>query len=76
MVMHNYYLSTIKRLLGASFVGWVQEKQDKYLKIIVKKQVLTVPFDQGKEITNQSYKKLIQDILQAYGYGEQIQESL
>lgn len=62
--IHNYYLSQIKKLLRASFVGWVQEKEDKYLKIVINKQSIPVPFDKGKIITEDSYKKFIKDIIE------------
>ena len=65
--IHNQYLSAIKRLLGASFVGWVQEKNKKYLKVTVKKQDIFLPFEGGDLITEDSYKKLIKDIIESYG---------
>lgn len=72
--IHNQYLSAIKRLLGASFVGWVQEKNKKYLKVTVKKQDIFLPFEGGELITEESYKKLIKDIINNYNGGAEIQE--
>lgn len=74
--IHNQYLSAIKRLLGASFVGWVQEKDKKYLRVVVKKQEILFPFEGGEMITEDSYKELIKDIIGIYNGGETIQESV
>ena len=65
--IHNQYLSAIKKLLGASFVGWEQEKNKKQLKITVKKNNIYLPFEGGDLITEDSYKKLIKDIIGSYG---------
>ena len=73
--MHNQYLNSIKRLLGASFVGWEQEKNKKQLKITVKKNNIYLPFEGGDLITEDSYKKLIKDIIKSYG-GDAIRESV
>lgn len=71
--IHNQYLSAIKRLLGASFVGWEQEKNKKQLKITVKKNNIYLPFEGGELITEDSYKQLIKDIIESYG-GDTIRE--
>ena len=71
--VHNQYLNTIKKLLGASFVGWEQEKNKKQLKITVKKNNIYLPFQGGDLITEDSYKKLIKDIIESYG-GTEIRE--
>ena len=71
--IHNQYLSAIKKLLGASFVGWEQEKNNKQLKITVKKNNIYLPFQGGDLITEDSYKKLIKDIIESYG-GTEIRE--
>ena len=71
--VHNYYLNIIKRLLGASFVGWVNEKDKKYLKVTINKQNITLPFEGGDIISEDSYKDLIKNI---YGHGNKMQESL
>lgn len=73
--IHNYYLTTIKKMLGASFVGWVQDRNGKYLKITVKGNTTNLPFQGGEIIGEESYRKLINDILKSFGYGgEEIQE--
>ena len=72
--IHNQYLSAIKRLLGASFVGWVQEKNKKYLKVTVKKQDIFLPFEGGEMITEESYKVLIKNIINSYNGGTEIRE--
>lgn len=74
--IHSQYLSAIKRLLGASFVGWIQEKDKKYLKVTVKKQDILLPFEDGKSITAESYEVLIKDIINSYGGGEAVQEPI
>ena len=71
--IHNQYLNAIKKLLGASFVGWEQEKNNKQLKITVKKNNIYLPFQGGDLITEDSYKKLIKDIIESYG-GTEIRE--
>ena len=71
--VHNQYLNAIKKLLGASFVGWEQEKNNKQLKITVKKNNIYLPFQGGDLITEDSYKKLIKDIIESYG-GTEIRE--
>ena len=73
--VHNQYLNAIKKLLGASFVGWEQEKNKKQLKITVKKNNIYLPFEGGDLITEDSYKKLIKDIIESYG-GDTIRESV
>ena len=72
--IHNQYLSAIKKLLGASFVGWVQEKSKKYLRVVVKKQDIFLPFEGGEMITEDSYKDLIQNIINSYNGGTEIRE--
>ena len=66
--IHNFYLTTIKGLLGASFVGWEQVKNEKQLKIIIGKKQFYLPFDSGKDITEDSYKDVIHTL--TYGTGE------
>jgi len=73
--IHSQYLSAIKRLLGASFVGWIQERDKKYLKVTVKKQDIILPFEGGALITEDSYKDLIQNIINSYN-GKEIQEPI
>lgn len=74
--VHNHYLNTIKRLLGASFVGWVNEKDKKYLKVTINKQNIMLPFEGGAIISEDSYKDLIKNILGQYGHGNKMQEPL
>ena len=74
--IHNHYLNTIKRLLGASFVGWVNEKDKKYLKVTINKQSIILPFEGGDIISEQSYKDLIKNIVGQYGHGNTMQEPL
>jgi hypothetical protein len=64
---HNRYLSAIRRLLGASFVGWVKEKEEKYLRIVINKKEIRLPFKGGDLITEESYKNLIKELLNSYG---------
>lgn len=75
-VLHNYYLTTIKRMLNASFVAWVTEKDKKYLSVKIKGQNLSVPFEGGDIITEKAYQDLINNILKQYGVGDEIQEAL
>jgi len=71
---HNLYLDAIKKLLSASFVGWVQEKDKKSLRIVINKKELFLPFEGGEIITEESYKKLITDIINNHNGRETIQE--
>jgi hypothetical protein len=73
-VMHNYYLNIIKKLLRASFVGWVTDKQGKYLKIVVNKNTMALPFEGGDIIGEESYKNLIREIIKSHG--NEIQEAV
>lgn len=73
-LVHNHYLTQIKRLLGASFVGWVQEKKSKHLKIVINKREMILPFEGGDIIGEDSYRELIKNIIQ--NAGGQIQEPL
>lgn len=59
---HNYYLSIIKRLLGASFVGWVEEKESKQLRIRVKGKETLLPLQNG-EIGEETYRDLIKNLI-------------
>jgi predicted transcriptional regulator len=59
---HSTYLNHIKKLLSASFVGWEQIKDKKQLKIVLKEGVFILPFEEGKIITEDTYKDLIQNI--------------
>lgn len=72
--IHNYYLSVIKKLLRASFVGWVTDRQGKYLKIVVNKNAMALPFEGGDIIGEESYRKLIREIIKSHG--NEIQETV
>ena len=74
--IHNHYLNIIKRLLRASFVGWVNDKDKKYLKVNINNQNITLPFEGGDIISEESYKDLIKNILGQYGHGNTMQEPL
>jgi hypothetical protein len=75
-VVHNYYLNIIKKLMGASFVSWVQDREGKYLKIIVDKKPIPLPLQGGDLIGEDTYKKLINEIIKIYGGGNTIQETV
>jgi hypothetical protein len=70
--IHSHYLTVIKRLLQASFVGWVREEDKKYLQINIDNQKFSIAFD-GDQITENDYTQLIQNILE---YGRKVQESV
>lgn len=73
---HNTYLDAIKKLLSASFVGWVQEKDKKSLRVIINKKELFLPFEGGNLITEESYKQLIKDIINTNNGRETVQEPI
>jgi c-di-AMP phosphodiesterase-like protein len=59
---HSYYLNIIKRILKANFVGWVEEKDKKYLKVTIKNQKIPlIPFE--GEIRHETYNQFIKDLL-------------
>lgn len=66
-IEHNYYLNLIKKLLKASFVGWVKDKENKYLKIVINKNTISLPFEGGDIIGKESYINLINDIIKSHG---------
>ena len=59
---HNFCLNLIKRMLGASFVGWITEKDKKTLMVKVQGNSHPLPLD-GGEITEETYRKLIFEII-------------
>lgn len=59
---HSKYLSLIKRILKADFVGWVNEKNVNFLRVKVGKNEHFLPFE-GGEITEDTYKRLIEELL-------------
>ncbi len=60
MINHSYYLNIIRRILKASFVGWVTNKDKKSLRVIVNKNEHILPF--VGEITHETYAKFIKDL--------------
>ena len=66
-IEHNYYLNLIKKLLKASFVGWVKDKENKYLKIVINKNTISLPFEGGDILGKESYINLINNIIKAHG---------
>lgn len=60
-INHNYYLNVIKKLLKASFVGWVTNKGNKSLKLVVNKKEHLLPLN--GEIGHGTYTELIKELL-------------
>lgn len=60
---HSFYLTLIQKILKASFVGWVEEKGNKSLKIVKDKVVKELPFPNNAEITEETYKDLIDKLV-------------
>ncbi len=58
---HSEYLNVVKKLLKADFVGWVTEKDNKFLRIKVGKNEHLLPME--GEITADTYKDLVRKIL-------------
>ena len=59
---HSYYLNIIKRILKASFVGWIEEKGNKSLRVIIKGKDHLIPLE-GGEIGHETYTDLIKNLL-------------
>ena len=59
---HNYYLNVIKKMLNASFVGWVTEKDSKTLLVKVNGKSLPLPLE-GGDITEETYRRLILELI-------------
>lgn len=59
---HNYYLNVIKKMLNASFVGWVTEKNSKTLLVKVNGKSLPLPLE-GGDITEETYRRLILELM-------------
>lgn len=59
---HNYYLNVIKKMLNASFVGWVTEKNSKTLLVKVNGKSLPLPLE-GGDITEETYRRLILELI-------------
>lgn len=60
-LVHSYYLNIIRRILKASFVGWVTNKDKKSLKIVKNKKEHILPFE--GEIRHETYAKFIKDLI-------------
>lgn len=52
-----FYLELIKKILKASFVGWIEIKDKKVLKFVINKKEHLIPFI--GEITEHTYTDLI-----------------
>ena len=59
---HNYYLNVIKKMLNASFVGWVTEKDSKTLLVKVNSKSHPLPLE-GGDITEETYRRLILELI-------------
>ena len=59
---HNYYLNVIKKMLNASFVGWVTEKDNKTLLVKVNGKSHPLPLE-GGDITEDTYRRLILELM-------------
>lgn len=59
---NTFYLELIKKILKASFVGWVEIKEQKVLKVIVNKKEHLIPFT--GEVTEETYTDLIDKLTQ------------
>ena len=59
---HNYYLNVIKKMLKASFVGWITEKDSKTLFVKVNGKSLPLPLE-GGDITEETYRRLILELI-------------
>lgn len=57
---NSFYLELIKKILKASFVGWVFEKGGKFLKVVVNKKEHLIPFK--GEVTQSTYEDLIKKL--------------
>lgn len=59
---HSFYLELVKKILKASFVGWVDVKNEKFLKVVIDgKTRPLIPFK--GEITEATYEDLIDKLL-------------
>lgn len=61
-LIHSHYCNIIRRILKASFVGWIQEGNKQFLRIIVNKKEHLMPLE-GGEIGEETYKRLINELL-------------
>lgn len=60
---HSYYLNIIRKITGASFVGWVTDGGKKSLRVIIKGIDNNLPLI-GTEITIQTYSQLINGLIE------------
>lgn len=58
---HSDYLTSIKKLLKADFVGWVTEGDKKSLKIKIKGKEFLLPLE-GEIINEETYKDLVRKL--------------
>lgn len=56
------YLTAIKKILKADFVGWVTEKDKKSLKIKMQGKEFLLPLE-GEEINHETYMDLIRHLM-------------
>ena len=60
---HSHYLNIIKRILKASFVGWITENNKKSLRVVVNKKEHVLPLEGGDDINHETYSNLIKNLL-------------
>ena len=63
MLNHNYYLNIVRKITGASFVGWITENDKKSLRVVIKGVENNLPLI-GNEITLQTYAQLINGLIE------------
>ena len=59
---HNYYLNLIKKVTRASYVGWIEEKGSKTLKVVIDNKENLLPLI-GGDITVGTYTQLISSLV-------------
>jgi hypothetical protein len=59
---HNYYLNLIKKITKASYVGWIDEKGSKTLRVVIDKKENLLPLI-GGDITIGTYTQLISSLI-------------
>jgi hypothetical protein len=63
LLNHSYYTGIIKNILKASFVGWIEEKDKKSLRIVINKKEFLLPLEGGTEITHETYNQLVKGLI-------------
>lgn len=63
LLNHSRYLTLLKRLLNADFVGWVDDKGKLSLKVKVGKNIHFLPLEGGDTINEETYNRLINELL-------------